>query len=137
MMRYCLPRAAYWPIATRLVFSSRGILADRDALGLLERLGQQLVGALAALVGAEEVGPVEINAVHLFGWKKLDDVDRTGGSLFQRFQLVWREGDVLAFAEFIALDHFITLDLLAVLGADVLLLESGAVFLVEPVERDV
>src|SRR5205814_9615150 len=59
-----------------------------------------------------------------------------GRSLFQCFQFIRRERDVLSFGEFVALDHLVALDLLAVLGADVLLLESGAVLFVQPVERD-
>src|SRR6266850_630785 len=50
---------------------------------------------------------------------------------------IGRKQDVLAFGELVPFDHLLLLDLLAVFGADVLLLETGPVLLMEPVERDV
>src|SRR2546426_6438983 len=104
--------------------------------GLLERLREQLVRPLAALVGSEIVRAVEPDAVDLLGRQEFHDVDGAGGALFEGLQLIRREGDVLSLLEFIALDHVTTFDFFAVRGADVLLLQAGPVLLMEPVERD-
>ena len=62
---YCWPRAA----ATALL---------RRAGSLLERGGEQAVGAVAALVGCEVVDFFEINAVDSRERHELEDVDRAG-----------------------------------------------------------
>src|SRR2546426_8962247 len=52
--------------------------------GLLERLREQLVRPLAALVGSEIVRAVEPDAVDLLGRQEFHDVDGAGGALFER-----------------------------------------------------
>src|SRR6266576_250044 len=54
----------------------------------------------------------------------------------ERFELLRREQHVLPLRELVPLDPVVILHLLPVLGADVLLLQAGAVFLVKPVEGD-
>ena len=120
--RYCLPRAEYCPSAARPVS--------------FERLAQQPVGALAALVGAEVVDLLEVDPVDLGERDELDDVDGVGGLLVERLDLLGREDDVLALGELVALGHLVPLHDLVVLGADVLLLQPGAALLVQHVEAD-
>ena len=104
--------------------------------GLLERLGEQAIGAIATLVGAEVVDLLEVLAVDARERDELDDVDRARRLLLERLQLFGREDDVLVLRELVALDRFVAgHDFVVVLGADVLLLEPRAALLVQHVER--
>src|SRR5438132_1043005 len=102
----------------------------------LRRLRQQPIGAVPALVGAEEVRFLDDLPVHLLLGYELRDLDRVGGLLFERLQLLRLEDHVLPLRELVALHHLVLFDLVAVLGADVLLLQTRAVLLVQPVEAD-
>jgi len=99
-------------------------LADRHATRLLQGLGEQPVGALAPLVGAEEVRLLEEDAIHLLGGQELLHVDRPGATFVEGLELLGGELDVLTFAELVALDHPVLVHHLAVLGAEVLLLQA-------------
>ena len=72
-----MPRAEYWP--------------ERGAAGVLERVDQQAVGPLAALVGAQIVGLVDVDPVHRVERHELGDVDGVGRLLVQRLDLFGRE----------------------------------------------
>src|SRR5713101_2066009 len=118
----------------QVLLAPGGILAHGRAPGFLERLGEERVGPLAALVRIELIGPVEVDPVHLRERHELSDVDGFGGLLVQGLELLWREEHVLALGELVALGHVVPLDDLVVLGTDVLLLEAGAALLVQQVE---
>src|SRR5713101_275482 len=118
----------------QVLLAPGGILAHGRAPGFLQRLGEELVGSLAALVRTEIIGPVEVDPVHLRERHELSDVDGFGGLLVQGLELLWREEHVLALGELVALGHVVPLDDLVVLGTDVLLLEAGAALLVQQVE---
>ncbi len=129
--------AVHRPHQHQILLASRRVLAQRRAAGVLERLGEQPVGSLATLVGAEEVRLLEVEAVHLGEGNELVDVDGVRGLLVERLDLLGREDDVLALGELVSLGDLVPLHDLVVLGADVLLLEPGAVLLVHHVEADV
>src|SRR5438132_808896 len=119
-----------------VLLAARRVLPHRHALRLLEGLRQQPIGAVPALVGAEEVRFLDDLPVHLLLGHELRDLDRVGGLLFERLQLLRLEDHVLPLRELVALHHLVLFDLVAVLGADVLLLQTRAVLLVQPVEAD-
>src|SRR5438309_4797894 len=119
-----------------VLLAARRVLPHRHALRLLEGLRQQPIGAVPALVGAEEVRFLDDLPVHLLLGHELRDLDRVGGLLFEGLQLLRGEYHVLPLRELVALHHLVLLDLVAVLGADVLLLQTRAVLLVQPIEAD-
>src|SRR5439155_805001 len=119
-----------------VLLTARRVLPDRNALRLLEGLRQQPIGAVPALVGAEEIRLLDDLPVHLVRRHELGDLDRVGGLLFEGLQLLRLEDHVLSLRELVALHHLVLFDLVAVLGADVLLLQTRAVLLVQPVEAD-
>src|SRR3989441_493302 len=119
-----------------VLLAARRVLPDGYALRLLERFRQQAIGAVAALVGAEEIRLLDVFPVHLLPGHELRDLDRVGGLLFEGLQLLRLEDHVLPLRELVALYHLVLFDLVAVLGADVLLLQTRAVLLVQPVETD-
>ena len=120
MTRYCLPRAAYLPIAMRPVSIST--------------CAQQLVGACAALVGAEVIHLVEITPLDLLGFQELRDVDRVRRRGFERFQLFGLEQHVLIFGELVAFDDLLARHDFAAARRDQLLLDARAVLLVNLIE---
>jgi hypothetical protein len=95
-----------------------------------------VVRLLAALVGREVVGLVEVDGIHLVERDELGDVHGLRGLLLERLELVGGEGDVLVLGELVALDHVVARDDHLLLRADVLLLEARAALLVQEVERD-
>jgi hypothetical protein len=86
--------------------------------------------------GTQEIGPVEVEGVDLRGGHELHDLDRLGGFLGKRLELVLGERDVLVLGELVALDHLIAGHDVAVLGADVLLLQLRPALAVQEVEAD-
>src|SRR6266550_2285159 len=124
------------PHRDEVLLAARRVLPHRHALRLLEGLRQQPIGAVPALVGAEEVRFLDDLPVHLLLGYELRDLDRVGGLLFERLQLLRLEDHVLPLRELVALHHLVLFDLVAVLGADVLLLQTRAVLLVQPIEAD-
>src|SRR5438034_1320709 len=119
-----------------VLLAARRVLPHRHALRLLEGLRQQPIGAVPALVGAEEIRLLDDLPVHLVRRHELGDLDRVGGLLFEGLQLFGLEDHVLPLRELVALHHLVLFDLVTVLGADVLLLQTRAVLLVQPVEAD-
>ena len=115
-----MPRAAYLPIATRPVS--------------IEHLREQLVGARAALVGAEVIDLVEIAPLDLLGLHELGDVDRVRGRGLERLELLGLEQHVLILRELVALDDLLARHDLAACATDQLLLDARAVLLVDQVE---
>ena len=93
-----------------VLLAAGGILSQRRAAGLLQRLGQQVIGALAALVGAEEVGLVEVDAVDLVERHELGDINGVGGLLVEGLELLGGEHDVLPLGELVALGDLVLLD---------------------------
>ena len=110
-------------------------MAKCRLLGVLERLREEAIRAIAALVGAEVVDLLDVLAVDRGERDELDDVDHTRRLLLQRLQLFGAEDDVLILGELVALDGVIAADRVAVLGADVLLLEPRPTLFVQHVER--
>ena len=111
-----------------------GIAGQGDPLGLLHDLREKGVRLGSALVGPDVVRPIEVDGVHLRDRNELDDLDGLGRLLLERLELLGSEGDVAVLRELEALDHLVAGHDLAVLGADVLLLQPGAVLRVEHVE---
>src|SRR5205085_4978978 len=68
---------------------------------------------------------------------EVQDVDGPRSLGVERLQLLGRDHDVLVAGDLVALDDVLKGDLLAVLGADPLLLDAGAVLVVQLVEPDV
>jgi hypothetical protein len=115
---------------------ARRVLSERSSARLLERRGEQAIRAVAALAGAEVVDLVDVLTVDLGERDELHDLDHLRRLLLERLQLFGREDDVLILGELVSLDRLLASDSLAVLRADVLLLESGAALLVKHVEGD-
>ena len=74
-----------------MLLAARGVLAERGLAGLLERRGEETVGAIAALVGAEVVDLVEVLAIDLVERNELEDVDGARRLLLERLELLGRE----------------------------------------------
>src|SRR5487761_54712 len=111
-------------------------MADRAALGLLERLREERIGFRAALVGREIVSLVEVDRIDRLDGDELRDVDRVGAGLLHGLDLRRLEGDVLVLGELVTLHHVVALDDGAVLETDVLLPEARAAPFVQQVEGD-
>src|SRR3989440_77357 len=113
------------------------LLGDLLALDLaLNLLEHPFAYVVLVLVGFEEVRLLDDLPVHLVRRHELGDLDRIGGLLFEGLQLLRLEDHVLPLRELVALHHLVLFDLVTVLGADVLLLQTRAVLLVQPVEAD-
>src|SRR5438093_883445 len=117
-----------------VLLAARRVLSYRHAPGLLQRLRQQTIGPVATLVGAEEIRLLDVFPVDLVRWHEFSDLDCVGGLLLEGLQLLRIEDHVLPLRELVALHHLVLLDLVAVLGAHVLLLQACAILLVQPVE---
>ena len=63
--------------------------------GLLHRVAHHLEGALAAGVGAKEVSPFEIDAIHLLRRDEFRDLDRPSRRSLQGLHFFWGEDYVL------------------------------------------
>ena len=129
------------PLAERpqhheVLLAARGVLRQRPAPRLLQRLRQQRVGAVAAFVGAEVVGLREIDRIDLRLREELGDVDALRRPLLERLQLLLGEEDVLAARELVALHDLVAGDAPLVLRTEELLLNPAAALPVQHVEAD-
>ena len=86
-----------------------------------------MVGTARALVRAEVVDPLDVEALDIRQGDELVDVDGVGGDDVERFQLVGGERDVLALGELVALYAVFPLNYLPIGGADILLTQPRAV----------
>ena len=109
-------------MSTRFSLPRMHELGQRHALRLHHGVGQQPVGLLAALVGAEVVGLLEVDRIHLGERDELGDVDHARGLALERLQLFLGELHVLVLGELVALDQRAALDDLVAGGAELLLL---------------
>jgi hypothetical protein len=125
-----------WPDQNQVLLSSSGVLAERCAAGVLQRLAQQAVGTVPTLVRAQIVHLLQIDPVDRGQGNKLRDVDGICRLLVQSLDLLGSESDILAFGELVPLGDVILLHHSAFFRADVLLLEPGAAGLVQHVEAD-
>src|SRR3989449_8676842 len=64
-----------WSHRHEVLLAARCILANRCAARLLERLRQQPVGALTALIRSEEIRLLDVHAGDLGRWHDLSDLD--------------------------------------------------------------
>ena len=118
-----------------MLLTPRGVLSERGPPGIAQGLGQQLVRPVAAFVWAQEIDLFEIDPVDLRERDEFGDVDGIGGLLLQGLEFLGGEHHVLVLGKFIPLGHVVPGHDLTVLRTGVLLLEPGAAFLVEQVER--
>ena len=124
------------PQQHEVLLAARGVLGQGRPAALLERPGQQAVGPISALVRPQVVALLEVDRIDLLGGQELGDLDGLGGLLLQSLELFVAEQHVLPLGELVTLDDVGALDHLAVLGADVLLLEPRPALLVQHVEMD-
>src|SRR5690606_24906963 len=110
-----------------------GEATDGDALGPLERLGEEAVGALAALVGAEEVGLLDVEEVDGLGGDDLLELERARPRRLHRLELLVGELDVLIASVLVAADRVGALHDDVLDGAEELLLQTASARLVEHV----
>jgi hypothetical protein len=94
------------------------------------------VGLFAALVGAEVVGLLEVDRVHLLERDELCDVDHARGFALERLQLLLGELHVLVLRELVTLHQRAALDHLVAGRAQELLLDAPAALGVDLVEGD-
>src|SRR4051812_34608602 len=107
-----------------------GVLADRGAARFLEGCGEQTIGPVAALIGAEVVDLLEIFTIDTGQRNELDDIDRPRRLFLECLELLTGEDHVLVLGKLVTLHGVVAGDDLVVLGADVLLLETVAALLV-------
>ena len=124
------------PHHDEVLLAARRVLADGDAARVDEHLREQLVGARAALVGAEVIDLVEIAPLDLLGLQEFRDVDRVRGRGLERFELLGLEQHVLILGELVALDDFLARHDFAAARRDQLLLDARSVLLVDLVEGE-
>ena len=103
---------------------------------LLQRLGEQLVRAVRALVRPQVPAVLEVQRVHAGERHELGDLHRLGGGLLERLQLLGGEEHVLVTRELVALDQVVAGHDLVVHRAPELLLDAALALVVELVERD-
>src|SRR2546421_1133761 len=126
-----------WSHRHEVLLAARRILPNRCAVRLLERLRQQPVGALTALVRSEEIRLLDVHAGDLGRWHELSDLDGAGALwLFELLELFFGEDDVASVCKLVPLHRVVPFDDLAILAADVLLLQTSPVFPGEHVEGD-
>jgi len=111
-----------------------GVAGNGGAPTLAHHLDQEMVGLLAALVGRQVIGTIEVDRIDLVRRHELRNGNGLGRLFLHGLEFFGGEGHVLVLGELVALDHVVLLDLLPVLRAHVLLLQPGAVLLVQPVE---
>jgi hypothetical protein len=99
------------------------------------RVRQELVGAIAALVGPNVIGLLDVDEVDRIGGDELDDVDAIGALGLEFLQLFFAELDVLVLLVLVALHDVGSLNHLVVERTDQLLLDARPAFLVQLVER--
>jgi len=125
------------PEQHEVLLPARRVLSERCPARMLERFGQQAIGAIASLGRPQVVDFLKVFAIDLCQRDEFQDIDRARRLLLERLELVRREDDVLILREFVALDGVVAADnLVVVLGTDVLLLEARTALLVQHVERD-
>ena len=124
------------PHHDEVLLAARRVFADGDAARVDEHLREQLVGARAALVGAEVIDLVEIAPLDLLGLQEFRDVDRVRGRGLERFELLGLEQHVLILGELVALDDLLARHDFAASRRDQLLLDARAVLLVDLIEGE-
>src|SRR5690606_23971364 len=87
----------------QVLASANGVPADCDPPGVAQRIRKQVVGTSTALVRAEVISLVEIDAIDRAVGKELVDVDHVRRSDLERLQLLRRAENVLSLREFVAL----------------------------------
>ena len=130
-------RVAQRPERDQVLLLAQHDARDGDLLRLPHRLQQQRVSLGGALVRDHVVAGVVVDGVDLLQVDEVQDVDGPRSLGVERLQLLGRDHDVLVAGDLVALDDVLKGDLLAVLGADPLLLDAGAVLVVQLVEPDV
>ena len=88
-------------------------LRDRDAAGLLERLDEQPVGLLGALLRQQVVGLAEVERVDLVDRDEVADVDRVRQLDVEAVDVLVLELDEAALLELEAPDDVVGIDVLA------------------------
>ena len=112
------------------------VLCQRPTPRLLQRLRQQRVGAVAALVRREIVRLLEVDRIDGRRRQELADLDGLRRLLFHRLQLFLVEEDVLPLGELVALRRLLARAGALVLRAEELLLDAVSAILVQHVEAD-
>ena len=109
---------------------------DRESVRLLERLGEEPVGAVAALVRTEEVRLLDVEKVDRVGRHELDELEGVGARGLHGLELLVGELHVLIARVLEAADRVGALDDDVVDRAEQLLLQPTAARLVQHVEAD-
>ena len=117
-----------------VLLAAADVLPERHLARVAHRLGEETVGLLAALVGAEVVDVLEVDGVDPLEGHELVDVDGRAGRRLDRPELGVGEGDVALALELVALDQLVPLDDALAAGAVELLADARAALLVQQVE---
>jgi len=108
-----------------LLLGANNGFGDGDFALLLHSAAQQFVSLIAALLGDGVIGLVEVNRSYAADLRKVQDVD--GLVLFGLgfLEVIVRHGDVFALFVLEALDDVLRADLLAAVGADLLVFDAA------------
>ena len=117
-----------------VLLAAADVLPERHLARVAHCLGEETVGLLAALVGAEVVDVLEVDGVDPLEGHELVDVDGRAGRRLDRPELGVGEGDVALALELVALDQLVPLDDALAAGAVELLADARAALLVQQVE---
>jgi hypothetical protein len=109
---------------------------DPDALGALERVVHEPVRVVAVVTRPEVVRAVVGDRIDLLGANELLELDQARARAGGRVDLLLAEDHVLAAPQLVPLGDLLVGNLLAVLGADPLLLDPGSVGCVDLVKVD-
>ena len=100
----------------QVVLAAGGVARQRRAAGLPHGLGEQPVGLVAPLVGAEIGGLLEVDRIDLIQGHELGDLDRVRRLRGQSLQLLVREQHILPLGVLVTFDHILPTDDLVVGG---------------------
>ena len=116
------------------LLAARHVLRERHHPGVAHRLGEQLVGLLAALVGSEVVRVLEVDGIDVGERHELLDVERLARGGLERLQLLVGEEHVLVLRDLVTLHQLAALDDALAARAPDLLLDARPADLVKHVE---
>ena len=110
---------------------------DGNLLRLPHSLEQEPVRLARALLGYQVVSRIEVDGVDLVQVDEVLDVYGSRCLWIERVELLGGDQDIAVARDFVALDDVLERNLFAILGADPLLLDAGAVGVMQLVETDV
>src|SRR5690242_7397831 len=106
---------------------AHGDLADADGSGVANRLAQERVRLLAALLRQQIVWCLEVPRIDLVGGDEIEDLEHLRRVERGRFEVLVGHLDEASFSIFITLDDVVPGDGLAILLADALITYGGMI----------